>query len=177
MVVMEATGVDTEATGAVMVTAGARDLLRLTLWQSLRLMLNPDTAMDMEGTAGMAVMDTVDMEAMVMARGLPSPGAMEDMEATEEDTEATGAAMAMAGANGLLMPRLWLCPRLSPDTDMEVMADMVATDMLVTEDTDMARDPLSHGAMVDTEGTGEDMEATGAAMATGGAKGLLMLRL
>merc|ERR1712226_1420536 len=132
----------------------------------------------------MAVTDTVDMEAMVMARGLPSPGAMEDMEATEEDTEATeedteatGAAMATPGANGLLMPRLWLCLRLSPDTDMEVMADMVAMDMLVTEDMDMARDLLSHGAMVDTEGTGEDMEDTGAAMATGGAKGLLMPRL
>jgi len=168
MVVMEATGVDTVATGADMVTVGARDLPRLTLWQSLRL--NPDTAMDT------AVMDTVDMEAMVMARGLPSPGAMEDTEATEEDMGATGGAMATAGANGQLMPMLWHCLklRLSPDMDMEVMAAMVATDMAVTEDTDMERDLLSHGAMVDTEGTGEDMEATGAAMVMGGAKGLPM---
>merc|ERR1712226_1211671 len=95
---------------------------------------------------------------MVMARGLPSPGAMEDMEATEEDTEATeedteatGAALATAGANGLLMPRLWLCLRLSPDTDMEVMADMVAMDMLVTEDMDMARDLLNPDMAMDME--------------------------
>jgi len=178
-VVMEATGVDTVATGADMVTAGARDLPMLTLWQSLRLTLNPDTAMDTVGTEGTAVTDTVDMEAMVMARGLPSPGAMEDTEATEEAMGATGGAMATAGANGqlMLMPMLWhfLRLRLSPDTDMEVMAAMVATDMAVTEDTDMARDLLSHGAMVDTEGTGEDMEATGAAMVMGGAKGLPML--
>ena len=85
--------------------------------------------------------------------------------------------MATAGANGQLM--LWHCLRLrlNPDTDMEVMAAMVATDMAVTEDTDMERDLLSHGAMVDTEGTGEDTEATGAAMVMGGAKGLPMPRL
>jgi len=100
---------------------------------------------------------------------------MEDTEATEEDTGATGGAMAMAGANAQLM--LWHCLRLNPDTDMEAMAAMVATDMAVMEDTDMARDLLSHGAMVDTEGTGEDTEATGAAMVMGGAKGLPMLRL
>ena len=167
---------DTVATGVVMVMAGARDLLMLTLWQSLRPMLNPVTAMDTVGTADTAVtdMDMEDMEAMVMARGLPSPGAMEDTEATEEDMGATGGDMATAGANGQLM--LWHCPRLrlNPDTDM---AAMVATDMAVTEDTDMERDLLSHGAMVDTEGTGEDTEATGAAMVMGGAKGLPVPRL
>ena len=156
MVVMEATGVDMVATGVDMVTAGARDLPMLTLWQSLRLTLNPDTAMDTEGTV---VTDTVDMEAMVMARGLPSPGAMEDTEATEEDMGATGGAMATAGANAQLMPMLWHCLklRLNPDTDMEVMAAMVATDMVAT---DMAV-----------------MEDTGAAMVMGGAKGLPMPKL
>ena len=66
----------------------------LAIMASAPQMLSPDTAMDMEVMAAMAAMDTVDMEATVMARDLLSPDMamdMEDMVATDtEGMEVTG---------------------------------------------------------------------------------------
>jgi len=76
----------------------------LAIMASAPQTLSPDTAMDMEVTADMADMDTVDMAATVMARDLPSPDMamdMEDMVATDtEGMEVTGT-MVNPGASSI----------------------------------------------------------------------------
>jgi len=95
---MEATHIATGLLREPMATAV------LAIMASAPQTLSPDTAMDMEVTADMADMDTVDMEATVMARDLPSPDMamdMEDMVATDtEGMEVTGT-MVNPGASSI----------------------------------------------------------------------------